>query len=164
MCILRTHVPLRLVCTTSPQHRSSFCLTAPIVTVVPHPPFPSWFPFGSTVCTAIASYSNCAFLFWFVVLLCFAFLCPFRFVSFRFGFELGQVLARFADFGGVRLEDDVVVTADGCDNLTVLPRDLEDVEEVLGLVKASREAQQQSASTASNEGEGGGEAATAETK
>jgi Xaa-Pro dipeptidase len=45
------------------------------------------------------------------------------------------VLERFATFGGVRLEDDVVVTADGIENLTVVPRELNDVEEVLALAR-----------------------------
>jgi len=48
------------------------------------------------------------------------------------------VLERFAKFGGVRLEDDVVVTADGIDNLTVVPRNLADVEEVLSAARTSQ--------------------------
>ena len=67
------------------------------------------------------------------------------------------VLERFASFGGVRLEDDVVVTADGIDNLTVVPRELEDVEEVLNLAHAAR-APSQAATSAS--GTGGGAAVT----
>lgn len=34
-------------------------------------------------------------------------------------------------FGGVRLEDDVIVTADGAENMTDVPRDIKDVEEVM---------------------------------
>jgi Xaa-Pro dipeptidase len=40
-------------------------------------------------------------------------------------------LARFRGFGGVRLEDDVVITADGIRNLTNCPRTVEDVEGVM---------------------------------
>ena len=32
--------------------------------------------------------------------------------------------------GGVRIEDDVLVTKDGCENLTVLPTSVEEIEEV----------------------------------
>ena len=35
------------------------------------------------------------------------------------------------DFGGVRLEDDVVVTADGARSLTNVPRRVKDVEAVM---------------------------------
>ena len=35
------------------------------------------------------------------------------------------------DFGGVRLEDDVVVTADGARSLTNVPRSVQDVEAVM---------------------------------
>jgi Xaa-Pro dipeptidase len=40
-------------------------------------------------------------------------------------------LAAFRTFGGVRLEDDVVVTATGMENLTCVPRDPDDVEAVM---------------------------------
>ena len=45
-----------------------------------------------------------------------------------------DMLKDFCGFGGVRLEDHVLVTADGCEseNLTVCPRA---VEEVLGVMK-----------------------------
>jgi Xaa-Pro dipeptidase len=42
-----------------------------------------------------------------------------------------DVLQRFRGFGGVRLEDDVLVTADGIDNFTHAPRTVEDVEAVM---------------------------------
>lgn len=46
-------------------------------------------------------------------------------------FLVPEVLARFRGFGGVRLEDDVVVTGDGVRNLTNCPRTVEDVEAVM---------------------------------
>ena len=42
-----------------------------------------------------------------------------------------EALARFAGFGGVRLEDDIVVTAEGMENLTLCPRTVADVEAVM---------------------------------
>jgi Xaa-Pro dipeptidase len=40
-------------------------------------------------------------------------------------------LAAFRGFGGVRLEDDVLVTATGCVNFTVCPRTVDEVEAVM---------------------------------
>ena len=40
------------------------------------------------------------------------------------------VLSRFRGFGGVRIEDDVLVTATGCDNFTHAPRTVADIEAV----------------------------------
>lgn len=42
-----------------------------------------------------------------------------------------EALARFAGFGGVRLEDDIVVTHDGMENLTLCPRSAKEVEAVM---------------------------------
>eukprot|EP00903_Cladosiphon_okamuranus_P010803 g10206.t1 len=46
-------------------------------------------------------------------------------------FLVPEELARFRGFGGVRLEDDVVVTKDGVRNLTNCARTVEDVEAVM---------------------------------
>ncbi len=42
-----------------------------------------------------------------------------------------RVLERFRRLGGVRIEDDVLVTADGADNLTHVPREADDIEAVM---------------------------------
>uniref|UniRef100_A0A7S1I9H1 Peptidase M24 domain-containing protein n=1 Tax=Eutreptiella gymnastica TaxID=73025 RepID=A0A7S1I9H1_9EUGL len=42
-----------------------------------------------------------------------------------------SVLERFKDFGGVRLEDDVLVVATGIENFTVLPSTVEEIEAVV---------------------------------
>jgi Xaa-Pro dipeptidase len=42
-----------------------------------------------------------------------------------------EVVRRFRGFGGVRIEDDVVVTATGADNLTRVPRDVAEIESVM---------------------------------
>jgi Xaa-Pro dipeptidase len=44
--------------------------------------------------------------------------------------DAGQ-LARFRGFGGVRIEDDVLVTPTGCDNFSHAPRTIDDIEGVM---------------------------------
>lgn len=46
-------------------------------------------------------------------------------------FVLPGPIERFRGFGGVRLEDNVLITADGCRSLTDVPRSVEDVERVM---------------------------------
>jgi Xaa-Pro aminopeptidase len=43
------------------------------------------------------------------------------------------VLAQFADVRGIRIEDDVLVTENGCDVLTrAIPKSVEEVEAAVG--------------------------------
>jgi len=46
-------------------------------------------------------------------------------------FLVRERLADFRGSGGVRLEDDVLVKADGVENLTLCPRTIDEVEAVL---------------------------------
>lgn len=51
-----------------------------------------------------------------------------------------EVLKRFRGTGGCRLEDDVLVTEDGCENLTILPTTCEEIEELMAeAVKARKQ-------------------------
>ncbi|KAL7639147.1 UNVERIFIED_CONTAM: hypothetical protein RMT77_010681 [Armadillidium vulgare] len=47
-----------------------------------------------------------------------------------------EVLQRFRGFGGVRIEDDVIITAEGVENITQVPRTVEEIE---ALMAAGRE-------------------------
>ncbi|GLJ15128.1 hypothetical protein SUGI_0247420 [Cryptomeria japonica] len=42
-----------------------------------------------------------------------------------------QAISTFQDFGGVRIESDVIVTGDGCENLTNCPRETWEIEAVM---------------------------------
>jgi len=47
------------------------------------------------------------------------------------GFLNGPKIQQFMNFGGVRLEDDVLVTETGCENLTKCPRTIAEIEAVM---------------------------------
>ncbi|XP_078364992.1 xaa-Pro dipeptidase-like [Oculina patagonica] len=42
-----------------------------------------------------------------------------------------EVLARFWNFGGVHIEDDIVVTSDGVELLTDVPRTVDEIEALM---------------------------------
>jgi Xaa-Pro dipeptidase len=46
-------------------------------------------------------------------------------------FLVKEKIEKFLDFGGVRLEDDVIVTETGIENMTIAPRTVEEIEEVM---------------------------------
>jgi len=48
-----------------------------------------------------------------------------------------EKISKFMDFGGVRLEDDVLVTATGAENLTRCPRKIEDIERIMAGARES---------------------------
>jgi Xaa-Pro dipeptidase len=42
-----------------------------------------------------------------------------------------EEIDKFTNFGGVRIEDDVLVTEDGIENFTVVPSSIDEVEAIL---------------------------------
>ncbi|XP_069681426.1 xaa-Pro dipeptidase isoform X3 [Periplaneta americana] len=46
-------------------------------------------------------------------------------------FMVPEVIERFRNFGGVRIEDDVIITKDGVENMTKVPRTVEEIEKVM---------------------------------
>ncbi|XP_037960349.1 xaa-Pro dipeptidase-like [Teleopsis dalmanni] len=42
-----------------------------------------------------------------------------------------QMFERFRDFGGICIEDNILITMDGCENFAVLPRTVEEIEKVM---------------------------------
>lgn len=49
----------------------------------------------------------------------------------KFKFFVPEVMERFRKFGGVRIEDDVLITEDGCENMTQVPRTVADIEAIM---------------------------------
>jgi len=47
-----------------------------------------------------------------------------------------DVIDQYRGLGGVRLEDDIIVTKDGMENMTNCPRTIEDIEAVMAGKKA----------------------------
>jgi Xaa-Pro dipeptidase len=52
------------------------------------------------------------------------------------GFINAEALAPFRNFGGVRIEDDVIVTASGVELMTNVPRDPDEIEKVMASGRA----------------------------
>jgi len=48
-----------------------------------------------------------------------------------------EEVEKFKTFGGVRIEDDVVVTASGCENLTRTPKSVEEIEAIMAASSSS---------------------------
>ena len=46
-------------------------------------------------------------------------------------FFVWDQIARFKNFGGVRIEDDVAITTDGVELLTKVPRTIQEIEEIM---------------------------------
>lgn len=51
-----------------------------------------------------------------------------------------QELAKYRGMGGCRLEDDVLITADGCENMTILPTTVDEIEAVMSEARQGKKA------------------------
>lgn len=49
-----------------------------------------------------------------------------------------EKIQKFMSFGGVRIEDDVIVTENGIENITKCPRTVEDIEHVMQTKDSSK--------------------------
>ncbi|XP_053948849.1 xaa-Pro dipeptidase [Anastrepha ludens] len=50
-------------------------------------------------------------------------------------FIVPEVYERFRKFGGVRIEDDVLITKTGCENFAIVPRTVEEIEKTMAVRK-----------------------------
>lgn len=46
-------------------------------------------------------------------------------------FLVKEKIEKFRNFGGVRIEDDVIVTKTGIENMTTVPRSVEEIEAIM---------------------------------
>src|SRR5256885_121887 len=46
-------------------------------------------------------------------------------------FLVAEKIEKFRNFGGVRIEDDVIVIKDGIENMTQIPRSVKEIEEIM---------------------------------
>jgi len=46
-------------------------------------------------------------------------------------FLVPEVISRFKNFGGVRIEDDVLITKTGVENFSIVPRTVDEIEEFM---------------------------------
>jgi len=42
-----------------------------------------------------------------------------------------EKLRKLFDFGGVRIEDDIIITEDGCESITDVPKEIDEIEEIM---------------------------------
>ncbi|XP_014677679.1 PREDICTED: xaa-Pro dipeptidase-like [Priapulus caudatus] len=52
---------------------------------------------------------------------------------------VAEELARFTGWGGVRIEDDIAITDDGCELMTVVPRTVEEIETLMAEGRAAHQ-------------------------
>jgi Xaa-Pro dipeptidase len=52
-------------------------------------------------------------------------------------FLVPETIAKFENFGGIRIEDDIVITETGCEVLTTVPKEIEDIEVLMAAAALS---------------------------